>query len=94
MTISMKVANSGTAIKKAVRVSFTWKAPQLGDFAYADGTFTSSFDATKTLVGLVYAKDETNSTSGVVYIIGKEYTDDEKSYYLGYSNDGNQGSQE
>ena len=90
----MKVANSGTAIKKTVRVSFTWKAPQLGDFAYADGTFTSSFDATKTLVGLVYAKDETNSTSGVVYIIGKEYTDDEKSYYLGYSNDGNQGSQE
>lgn len=94
VTISMKVANSGTAIKKTVKVSFTWKAPQLGDFAYADGTFTSSFDATKTLVGLVYAKDETDSTSGVVYIIGKEYTDNEKFYYLGYSADGNQGSQE
>lgn len=93
VTISMKVANSGTAIRKTVKVSFTWKAPQLGDFAYADGTFTSSFDATKTLVGLVYAKDETDSTSGVVYIIGKEYTN-EKSYYLGYSADGNQGSQE
>lgn len=94
VTISMKVANSGTAIRKTVKVSFTWKAPQLGDFAYADGTFTSSFDATKTLVGLVYAKDETDSTSGVVYIIGKEYTDNEKFYYLGYSADGNQGSQE
>ena len=69
VTISMKVANSGTAIKKADRVSLTWKAPQLGDFAYSDGTFTSSIDATKTLVGFVYAKNETNSPSGVVYII-------------------------
>lgn len=94
VTISMKVANSATSIKKTVKVSFIWKAPQLGDFAYADGTFTSSYDSTKTLVGLVYAKDETNSTSGTVYIIGKEYTDPEKSYYLGYSADGNQGSQD
>lgn len=94
VTISMKVANSGTPIRKTVKVSFAWKAPQLGDFAYADGTFTSSFDATKTLVGLVYAKDESDDTSGVVYIIGKEYTDEEKSYYLGYSADGNSGSQE
>jgi hypothetical protein len=85
----MKVANSVTPIRKTVRVSFTWKAPQLGDFAYADGTFTSSYDSTKTLVGLVYAKDETSSTSGTVYIIGKEYSDPEKSYYLGYSADGN-----
>ena len=90
----MKVANSVTPIRKTVRVSFTWKAPQLGDFAYADGTFTSSYDSTKTLVGLVYAKDETSSTSGTVYIIGKEYSDPEKSYYLGYSADGNQGSQD
>lgn len=94
VTISMKVANSSTRIVKTVRVSFTWKAPQLGDFAYADGTFTSSFDPTKTFVGLVYAKDEASSTSGTVYIIGKEYTDSEKSYYLGYSDDGNQGAQE
>nr|DAV60049.1 MAG TPA: hypothetical protein [Caudoviricetes sp.] len=42
----------------------------------------------------MYAKDESDDTSGVVYIIGKEYTDKEKSYYLGYSADGNSGSQE
>lgn len=94
VTISMKVANNGTPIRKTVEVSFAWKAPQLGDFAYADGTFTSSFDDTKTLVGLVYAKDENDSTSGTVYIIGKEYTDAEKSYYSGYSPDGNSGSPE
>ncbi len=94
VTISMKVANSAAPIIKTVRVSFAWKAPQLGDFAYADGTFTSSFDSTKTLVGLVYAKDEATTESGTVYIIGKEYTDEENSYYLGYSADGNSGSQE
>lgn len=93
VTILMKVDNSGT-IRKTVKVSFAWKAPQLGDFAYADGTFTSSYDSTKTLVGLVYAKDITDDNSGVVYIIGKEYTDEKESYYLGYSDDGNQGSQE
>lgn len=94
VTISMKVANNSNPIRKTVTVRFAWKAPQLGDFAYADGTFTSSYDSTKTLVGLVYAKDATSDTSGTVYIIGKEYTDEEKSYYLGYSSDGNQGSQD
>lgn len=94
VTIRMKVANSSTAIQKTVRVSFTWKAPQLGDFAYADGTFTSSYDPTKTMVGIVYAKDEADVNSGTVYIIGKEYTDPEKSYYLGYAADGNSGSQD
>lgn len=90
VVISMKVANSTQPIRKTVRVLFTWKAPSLGDFAYADGTFTSSFDPNKTLVGLVYAKDVTNDTSGVVYIIGKEYATNEQ-YYLGYSNEGKDG---
>ena len=92
VTISMKVANSSNAIRKTVRVSFSWKAPQLGDFAYADGTFTSSYDSSKTMVGLVYAKDETTSTSGTVYIIGKEFTNGDTSYYTGYSNRGEEGS--
>ena len=88
VTISMKVANMSTAIKRTSTVSFAWKAPQLGDFAYADGTFSSAYDSNKTMVGLVYAKDETTSTSGTVYIIGKEYSDSDQSYYLGYTNDG------
>lgn len=92
VTISMKVANSSTAIRKTSTVSFTWKAPQLGDFAYADGTFSSAYDSNKTMIGLVYAKDETTSTSGTVYIIGKEYSDPDQSYYLGYTNDGVDGS--
>ena len=93
VTISMKVSNSSQRINKTCKVSFKWKAPQIGDFAYADGTFTSSFDQTKTFIGLVYAKDETNETSGTVYIIGKEFSSD-KGYYLGYCNDGSEGSSE
>lgn len=92
VTISMKVANSSQRINKTSKVSFTWKAPELGDFAYADGTFTSSYDATKTMVGLVYAKDVSNETSGTVYIIGKEFAQ-ENPQYLGYSADGKEGSQ-
>lgn len=94
VTISMKVASNGTPIKKTVTVKFEWQAPQLGDFAYADGTFTSSYDSTKTLVGLVYAKNEQTDTAGTVFIIGKEFTDTDKSYYLGYSDDGNEGAQD
>ena len=93
VTISMKVANSSQRINKNCKVSFEWKAPELGDFAYADGTFTSSYDATKTMVGLVYAKDITDETSGTVYIIGKEFAH-EKSQYLGYTADGEDGSSE
>lgn len=93
VTISMKVANSSQRINKTSKVSFEWKAPELGDFAYADGTFTSSYDATKTMVGLVYAKDITDETSGTVYIIGKEFAH-EKSQYLGYTADGEEGSSE
>lgn len=92
VTISMKVANSSQRINKTSKVSFEWKAPELGDFAYADGTFTSSYDATKTMVGLVYAKDVADETSGTVYIIGKEYAH-ENPQYLGYTADGQEGSQ-
>jgi len=45
------------------------------------------------MVGLVYAKDITDETSGTVYIIGKEFAH-EKSQYLGYTADGEDGSSE
>lgn len=37
-------------------IYFGYRVPQVGDFAYADGTFADSYISTKTLVGLVYAK--------------------------------------
>ena len=91
VTISMKISGYSERITCVSTIRFSWKAPSLGDFAYADGTFTSSYDPSKNMIGLVYAKDETSATSGTVYIIGKEYSSS-NSYYLGYADDGVSGS--
>ena len=82
--IKMKVANRPTALAtSAITVHFQWVAPEIGNFAYADGSFSNAYDSSKTVVGLVYAKDEISSTEGDVYIIGAEYAS-ETPLYLGY----------
>ena len=73
------------------RVSFAWKAPLIGDYAYADGTFSSYYNPNKTIIGLVYAKNEINSESGTVYIIGKEYSNTTP-HYSGYNTRGENSS--
>lgn len=89
VTISVGTKTSVARLTHTVQVRFAWKAPAIGDFAYADGSFSGAYDKNKTLVGLVYAKQPTSDISGTVYIIGKEFTGgDTQSYYLGYSNDG------
>lgn len=76
-------------ISDPITVSFAWKAPSLGDFAYADGTFSSNYNPNKTLVGLVYAREVESEESGTVYIIGKEYfNQNDSGHYLGYTTDG------
>ena len=67
-------------------VRFSWKAPSLGEFAYADGSFSGAYDPNKTVVGLVYACDPADEVSGTVHILGKEYFGTPK--YLGYTSDG------
>lgn len=42
------------------KIYIGYREPERGDFAYADGTFSPSYIGTKTLVGLVYAK-QTNA---------------------------------
>lgn len=73
----------GRTYTNTCTVSFVWVAPQLGDFAYADGSFGSYYNTSKTLIGLVYAV-EGDSTSGTAYIIGKEYSNDTE-HYTGYT---------
>ena len=91
VTIKMNVVenNNVVTLTKTSTVTFAWQAPQLGDFAYIDGTFSSAYDASKTMVGIVYAKDETTSESGTVHIMGKEFAT-ETAHYLGYAADGSQ----
>lgn len=71
---------SSVPLTSTTTVYFTWIAPQLGDFAYADGSFSAGYDKNKTLVGLVYARKFSNSdeTAGTAYIIGSEYIPDAK----------------
>lgn len=81
VTITMHTLSGQSYERKSI-VSFKWKSPSIGNFAYADGTFSSNFNPSKTLVGLVYDKVG-NENSGKVYIIGKEYAN--KAHYSGYS---------
>jgi hypothetical protein len=74
---------TGVELSNETRISFAWKTPEIGNFAYADGTFSSYYNSSKTLVGLVYAK-EGSADEGTVYIIGKEYSNPE-AHYSGYT---------
>lgn len=75
--------NNGASLYKITTVKFQWVAPEVGNYAYIDGTFSDYYNSKKTLVGMVYAKKQDDATSGKVYIIGKEYAYDEP-LYLGY----------
>ena len=87
VTITLRLV-SGSTISKTCTVSFIWSAPKIGDFAYIDGTFSAGYDPNKTVIGLVYAREELTDTTGTVYIIGKEYANS-IAHYGGYTNEGN-----
>ena len=53
-TVTFNSASNGP-LSVSGQIYFGYRAPVLGDLAYADGTFSPSFISTKTLVGLVYA---------------------------------------
>lgn len=87
VTITLKLV-SGSTISKTCIVSFVWSAPAIGNFAYIDGTFSAGYDPNKTVIGLVYAREELTDTTGTVYIIGKEYANS-VAHYGGYTDEGN-----
>ena len=85
--ITVRLKNGNILTSKTINVYFAWKAPEIGNFVYADGTYSSAYMTNKTLMGLIFALNKTNSTSGTAYIVGKEYLTPQ---YVGYSNEGNQ----
>lgn len=85
--ITVRLKNGNTLTSKTINVYFAWKAPEIGNFVYADGTYSSAYMTNKTLMGLIFALKKTDSTSGTAYIVGKEYLTPQ---YVGYSNEGNQ----
>jgi len=86
-TITVKLKNGNTLTSKTINIYFAWKAPEIGNFVYADGTYSSAYMTSKTLMGLIFAIDKTTDNSGTAYIVGKEYLDPQ---YVGYSNEANQ----
>lgn len=88
VTITVNLTK-GNPLSKRVKVYFAWKAPELGNFVYADGTYSNAYMTNKTLMGLIFAIDKTNDTSGKAYIVGKEYLDPQ---YIGYSDEAMEGA--
>lgn len=88
-TITVKLTNGNTLTSGTINIYFAWRAPELGNFVYADGTYSSAYMPSKTLMGLIFAINETSPTEGTAYIVGKEYLDPQ---YVGYSDEANQGA--
>ena len=82
-----RIGNS-TPTKLTCKVKIQWTAPQIGDFVYYDGSYSNNYNANKTCVGMVYAVEITNDTSGTAYVIGKENMTENASFYLGFSPEG------
>lgn len=88
-TITVKLTNGNTLTSGTINIYFAWRAPELGNFVYADGTYSSAYMPSKTLMGLIFAINKTSGTEGTAYIVGKEYLDPQ---YVGYSDEANQGA--
>lgn len=88
-TITVKLTNGNTLTSGTINIYFAWRAPELGNFVYADGTYSSAYMPSKTLMGLIFAINKTSGTKGTAYIVGKEYLDPQ---YVGYTDEANQGA--
>ena len=64
--VTLKTGTKLSAITGTI--FFGYKEPEIGDFAYSDGTFSSMYNSEKTLVGLVYQKEVI--TSGKEWKLG------------------------
>lgn len=79
---------SSTPTRLTCKVKIQWTAPKIGDFVYYDGSYSNNYNTNKTCIGMVYAVENTNDTSGTAYVIGKENMTENTSFYLGFSPEG------
>lgn len=104
-TVTVKITRiNGVTITRTSTIKFQWEAPKIGDFAYADGSFSTGYNSRSTIVGLVYDvvyqdvngeivadKNSTAITQGTAYIIGTNYATSEglRGGYVGDADDVN-----
>ena len=88
INISVYRIGSSNPTTLTCKVKIQWTAPQIGDFVYYDGSYSNNYNTNKTCIGMVYAVENTNDTSGTAYVIGKENMTENTSFYLGFSPEG------
>ena len=88
INISVYRIGSSTPTRLTCKVKIQWTAPKIGDFVYYDGSYSNNYNTNKTCIGMVYAVENTNDTSGTAYVIGKENMTENTSFYLGFSPEG------
>lgn len=59
------------------KIYFGYREPQIGDYAYADGTFSKTLIKSKTLVGMVFAKkvNESDTSKLDLLVLGTDTVD-------------------
>lgn len=88
INISVYRIGSSNPTRLTCKVKIQWTAPKIGDFVYYDGSYSNNYNTNKTCIGMVYAVENTNDTSGTAYVIGKENMTENTSFYLGFSPEG------
>ena len=100
-TVIIKSKEAGS-ITVSGKIYFGYREPEVGDYAYADGTFSKTFIKSKTLVGLVFAKKVNGSDTSKLdlLVLGTDtvngmcgpdyYTYNSKMFQVDKVNGGNQ----
>ena len=71
--LNVVVNTLATTITATTTIVFNGRTPQVGDFAYADGTFDNEYFPDKTFVGLVTRRDSVGTNQWKLTIYGKEW---------------------
>ena len=72
-TLNVSVKTLADTLTADATVAFYGRVPQVGDFAYADGTFDNEYFVDKTFVGLVTRRDSVDTNQWKLTIYCKEW---------------------
>lgn len=62
-TVTVEITTmDGNVMKQTKQVGFYNRIPEIGDFAYADGTFDDVYDSSKALAGVVFMRNKVSDT--------------------------------
>ena len=74
-TLNVSVKTLTATLTSETTVAFYGRVPQVGDFAYADGTFDNEYFPDKTLVGLAIKRESAGTNKWKLTVYGKEWVE-------------------